>query len=31
MVGFLRVSQEEELSGLDISEHGMQAYVADSM
>lgn len=25
-IGFLRVSPEEELSGLDISEHGMQAY-----
>ncbi len=25
-VGFLRVSSEEEAVGLDISEHGMQAY-----
>ena len=25
-VGFLRVSEEEEQLGLDISEHGMQAY-----
>jgi ammonia channel protein AmtB len=25
-VGFLRVGAEEESVGLDISEHGMQAY-----
>jgi Amt family ammonium transporter len=25
-VGYLRVSEEEEAVGLDISEHGMQAY-----
>ena len=28
MVGFLRVSPEDEERGLDISEHGMQAYSA---
>jgi ammonium transporter, Amt family len=28
-IGMLRVSQEEEQTGLDISEHGMHAYPAD--
>ena len=27
-VGFLRVSPEDEARGLDLSEHGMQAYAA---
>ena len=31
VVGLLRVSAEEELTGLDISEHGMQAYPADAI
>ncbi len=30
-VGFLRVTREEELTGLDISEHGMHAYPAEPM
>jgi Amt family ammonium transporter len=29
-IGILRVSPEEEQSGLDVSEHGMHAYPADS-
>jgi Amt family ammonium transporter len=28
-IGLLRVTAEEEMTGLDISEHGMQAYPAD--
>jgi Amt family ammonium transporter len=31
VVGLLRVSAEEELAGLDISEHGMKAYPADAV
>jgi len=31
MVGFLRVSAEEEQAGLDISEHGMHAYPSDAV
>jgi ammonium transporter, Amt family len=31
MVGMLRVSPEEEQTGLDISEHGMHAYPAEPM
>ena len=31
VIGLLRVSAEEELTGLDISEHGMQAYPADAI
>ncbi|GIW99397.1 MAG: ammonium transporter [Pirellulaceae bacterium] len=30
-VGILRVKPEEELTGLDISEHGMHAYPADAV
>lgn len=30
-VGLLRVSAEEELTGLDISEHGMHAYPAEGL
>ncbi|MCC9599273.1 ammonium transporter [Stieleria sp. JC731] len=30
-VGLLRVSPEEEQAGLDVSEHGMQAYPSDAM
>jgi len=26
VIGQLRVSEEDELKGLDLSEHGMQAY-----
>jgi Amt family ammonium transporter len=29
VVGLLRVSQEEEMAGLDVSEHGMHAYGVD--
>lgn len=29
-IGILRVSAEEETSGLDVSEHGMRAYSADT-
>jgi Amt family ammonium transporter len=31
MVGFLRVSAEDEQAGLDISEHGMHAYPSDAV
>jgi Amt family ammonium transporter len=31
VLGMLRVTAEEELTGLDISEHGMQAYPADAI
>jgi len=31
VVGLLRVSAEEELTGLDISEHGMHAYPAEGL
>ncbi|XZE54830.1 ammonium transporter [Planctomycetaceae bacterium SH139] len=31
MVGLLRVSAEEETTGLDISEHGMHAYPSDAI
>ncbi|MCC6271619.1 MAG: ammonium transporter, partial [Microbacteriaceae bacterium] len=31
LVGLLRVSAEEELVGLDISEHGMHAYPAEGL
>ncbi len=30
-VGLLRVSSEEELTGLDLSEHGMHAYPSDAV
>ena len=30
-VGMLRVSPEEEQAGLDVSEHGMQAYPSDAL
>ncbi|MEM6469212.1 MAG: ammonium transporter [Planctomycetota bacterium] len=30
-VGLLRVSPEEEQAGLDVSEHGMQAYPSDAL
>ena len=30
-LGILRVTPEEELAGLDISEHGMHAYPADDL
>jgi Amt family ammonium transporter len=29
--GLLRVSAEEEQAGLDVSEHGMQAYPSDAL
>lgn len=31
LVGLLRVSPEEETSGLDVSEHGMRAYSGDAV
>ena len=31
VVGLLRVSSEEELTGLDLSEHGMHAYPSDAV
>jgi len=30
-VGYLRVSPEDEVAGLDVSEHGMRAYVSESL
>ncbi|MCA9246284.1 MAG: ammonium transporter [Planctomycetales bacterium] len=30
-IGILRVSEEEEMAGLDISEHGMHAYPSDAV
>ena len=30
-IGVLRVSAEEEQAGLDVSEHGMQAYPSDAI